>query len=284
MHPINRKRISSEYTWSVPTGRPWVLGDLEQIRSQWQANQQRYDEIKRAANPIVSRFPWSEQNYTTLAQRIVALPRGSIVRLSMEQFALLTRATLSTVSVSQNFALALLSDPTRPEQEARARKLVLTARNTLEAYETILRGIQRAQGAARYVGLGDPVVAPSVVIAGIIAAAIVLVVAGVLVYNLIATQQANEAAVREAEQACARDAAQGRPCSGAEYTARVDAARREQQRWGNIPNLDRLFQNAGSLFFWGGLIVIGGLLGYAAWTAEPARRNLQERLRQGTSL
>jgi hypothetical protein len=50
-----------------------------------------------------------------------------------------------------------------------------------------------------------------------------------------------------------------------------------------VPDLAALFRQAGSLLFWGGLLTVAAGLAYVAWTAEPARRNVEERLRRASS-
>ncbi len=264
-----------------PPGRPWVfgeLGDLASLRAQYRANEARYEEIKRAAQPLIAAHPFSPTGYTELAHRLAGAPRSAVVSISQGQFANLTRAVLSVTSSGQVIAAAMLSDGRRPEQ---TRKILFAVKDALDTYDRMLQGIytisRQAGVAARAVGLGEPLTTGAII--ALVIAVAVIAVAGVLLYALLASLQAASAAWQEADHACARDAAAGRPCSGAQWEEYHRRAQEAQREWGVVPDIAGLLRQFGSLIFWGGLLAIGAALGYAAWTAEPARRNVQERLR-----
>jgi len=278
------------YTWNYPRrdrGRPWTiggLGDLASLRAQYLANETRYDEIKRAATPILAAHPFSASSYADMAQRVVSLPRGTIVRLSLDQFAVLTRGVLSVVSQAQAMAAALLDTPSRQGQ---ARKILFAVKDALDTYDRLLNGIYTASRAPeiarRAVGLGEPVtLTTGGIIAIVIGVTFIITVGAVLLYALFSSLQAASAASAEAQEACERDAAAGRPCSGAQWQEYLRRAQEGQRTFGNVPDLRELFSSLSSLLFWGGLLALGAGLGYLALTAEPARRNVQERLRRAS--
>lgn len=270
-----------------PPGRPWVFGelgaDISALHAKVASNEAAYNKLKTAIDPLLSRFPFAPAAYAQLATRVVATPRAEVLRLGLEQFALISRGVLSSVSRAQNLARALLVAPT-PAQAARAERLLGHAERTMSKYALLLQAVNAAQRGASVAGLGvfgldDATV---LVIAALIAGTLVFLVGAGALYSVLAENQATEAANDEAERACALDAAAGRPCGGATYQDYIRRARESQSLFGFLPNLNELFKQGGSLIFWGGLLVVGGLLGYAAWTAEPARRNVQERLRRST--
>lgn len=254
------------YTWGYPrTGRPWTIGEVPTtVLDQLRANAQNLNELKMRAEPIVREIPWSTDAYVALVRKIVESPRSAMVQISRADLGLLIRGVISTVSQSQILAEGLLTSAATSSQIDRGRRLLFRAKDTMTQLSRVLTAVRPVTG------LG---VWPAVI------GAALLVIAAVLAYQLVASLQANVAAIADAEAACRLDAEAGRPCSGSDYEGYLRRAREEQRNQGSVPNLADLFKNVGSLVFWGGLLTIGALLGYAAWTAEPARRNVQERLR-----
>jgi hypothetical protein len=273
---------ASGYTWDVPRGQPWTIGDLPSLRAQWTANEQRYNEIKLASQPLLAAHPFDGASYADMARQIITTPSGSTIRLTQAQFATITRAVLSETSQGQAQAAALLNDASRSD---RARKILFNVKSALDAYDRALRGImalsRQASAAARAVGLGDPLTTGGI-IAIVIGVAFVILVGAVLLYAVFSSVQAIIISRREANEACARDAAAGRPCTGAQWLEYRERSAAAQRDFGLIPSIDELIRQIGSFAFWGGLLAVGGLLAYAAWTAEPARRNVQERLRRAS--
>jgi len=271
--------------YSVPTGEPWVLGalgaDISALHAKVASNEAEYNKLKTAIDPLLARFPFSPSSYAQLAARVVAAPRAEVLRLGLEQFALVSRGVLSSVSRAQNLARALLAAPTAAQAE-RAERLLNNAERTMSKYAIMLQIVHAAQRGTAAAGLGDPISVSTLAIAALIAGTLVFLVGAGALYSVLAENQAAEAASEEAERACALEAARGRPCGGATYQEYVRRAREGQRTFGFLPNLNELFKHGGALIFWGGLLVIGAALGYAAWTAEPARRNVQERLRRSS--
>jgi hypothetical protein len=265
-----------------PPGRPWVFGelgaDISALHAKVASNEAEYNKLKTAIDPLLSRFPFSETGYRQLAVRVVTAPRAELLRLGLEQFALVSRGVLSSVSRAQNIARALLVAPT-VAQANRAERLLNNAERTMSKYALLLQAVHAAQRGAGAVGLGEPISISTLAIAALIAGTLVFLVGAGALYSVLAENQATENATDEAERACALDAAAGHPCGGATYQDYVRRAREGQRTFGFLPNLNELLKQGGSLIFWGGLLAIGAALGYAAWTAEPARRNVQERLR-----
>jgi hypothetical protein len=260
------------YTWSVPTGQPWVLGAIPQsLRDQARANAQKLDEIKRSADALVREVAWNTDAYVTLVRRIVTSPRDAMLQIGRADLGLLCRGVISNVSQSQILAEGLLANPSAtPAQVDHARRLLFTAKDAMVKLDTVLSAARPVTG-MRGLGAWQFVLGAALVI-----------VAAVLAYQLVASLQLNLTAVAEAREACRRDAETGQPCSGADYQAYLQRALEAQRRNGSVPNLADLFASVSSLVFWGGLLAVAGLLSYAAWTAEPARKNVQERLRQST--
>ena len=276
------------YTWGFPrTGRPWTIGGLETevaatARSLASATA-AFDKLKRGLDPFLRASPFSAPSYDRIA-RFIASARGPI-RLTQDQFTQIARGMLSSTSAALILAGGLLIAPTTSAQVARAAKLIERANRTMQAFLNALSAVRAAQSAAsRATGLGAFVVDDGVlVLAALAAGALVFIVSAGILYLVIAEQQATAAALEEAERACALDASQGRPCTPEAFQAAVRRARETQNEYGLFPNLNELFKQAGSLLFWGGLLAVGAVLGYAAWTAEPARRNVEERLRRASS-
>lgn len=262
------------YTWSVPTGPKWVLGAIPpSLLDQARANAMQLDELKRAADPLISGTPWSTEAYIALVRRAVASPRNALFTLSRADLAILIRGVISTVSQSQILAEGLLANPAATSSQVeRARRLLFTGKDVMVKLDTLLSAARTASSAAGVSGAGLGWVVPVLIAAGV-------VVAAVLVYQVFATTQTNVTAIAEALEACDLDEAAGRPCSGAQYQEYLRRAQEAQRALGAVPDLAALFRQAGSLLFWGGLLAIGAGLAYIAWTAEPARRNVQERLR-----
>ncbi|MGL4257999.1 MAG: hypothetical protein ACRCSL_16820 [Microbacterium sp.] len=268
------------YTWDVPRGAPWTLGDLGNVaslREQLRANDLRIDAAKRALEPIIGRYPFDPSKYTSLAERVLA-NRNAIVRLSMEQFALLSRAMLSATTRNQTLVRGLLAGSPSPTQQSYAQRLLSTTKAALTDYDRILLAVQQGQRASRFVNLaGDPVVTPSIIVAGILAGTVVILVGGFLLYTLLASLQTATIAAREAERICELEQAAGRPCGGADWQRFVEQSRDDQRRLGLIPDINAVLKRGQNMLFAAGMVVIAGLLGYAAWTAEPARRQFAAR-------
>lgn len=266
------------YTWSVPRGPKWVLGDLSTTRALLAQVSSDYDKIKRGAQPLLERYPFSAATYTQIATSVVAAPRASTMRLGMGEFTQVCRGVLSTVARSISLAQGLLTSPHDVAQN-RAKVLLLAATRTISTFRLVLTSVNLLNRGARAAGLGVLVADDILILAALAAGTLVFLVGAGALYSVIADAQANEQANAEAERACALDAAAGRPCGGAEFQAALNRARESQNEWGFLPNLSELFKKGGSLLFWGGLLTVAAVLGYAAYTAEPARRNVQERLR-----
>jgi hypothetical protein len=270
------------YTWDVPRGRPWVLGEIPQsLRDQARANSQNLAALKTSADPLVRAVPWSTEAYAGFVRRVVTSPQGAILRVTREDLGLLVRGVISNVGQSQILAEGLLANPRATEaQISRARRLLFSAKDVMVKLERMLNAarpltsrLSAATGAAAgaATGIGD------LSIPVILLAAAVVLVAAFVVYQLVASLQLNVTAIAEANEACRLDAEAGNPCSGTDYQEYLRRALEEQRRNGFVPNLDDLFKQGGSLLFWGGLLVLGAGLAYAAWTAEPARRSFAQR-------
>ncbi len=132
-------------------------------------------------------------------------------------------------------------------------------------------------------GLGElgVVLADDAVMAIIIAAGVLIGVAlllGVYVYV-----HQSQAASDEADRACAAGAAAGQPCTSADWSAAHAAAAAAERSLSPLPNFNDLFQQAGSLLFWGGMAAVVAAIAYAGWTAAPAAAITRERLRARAS-
>lgn len=265
------------YTWDVPRGRPWVLGEIPQsLRDQARANAQRLASLKTAADPLVREVPWRTDAYSSLVRRVTTSPRGAILQITRADLGLLVRGVISQVSQSQILSDGLLANPRATSaQIERARRLLFSAKDIMVQLERMLAAARPLTGRSSQ-GLGELGVWEFAL------AAVVLLVAAVLVYALVSSMQLNVTAIAEAREACRLDAEAGQPCSGADYQAYLQAALAQQRENGAVPNLSDLFSSASSLLFWGGLLAVAGLLGYAAWAAEPARRQFAARF-QGLS-
>ena len=78
------------YTWDVPRGRPWVLGEIPQsLRDQARANAQRLASLKTAADPLVREVPWRTDAYSSLVRRVTTSPRGAILQITRADLGLL---------------------------------------------------------------------------------------------------------------------------------------------------------------------------------------------------
>lgn len=265
------------YTWDVPRGRPWVLGDLA-FDDELRETQRDYDKLKRGLEPLVSGAPFDAAVYERIARFVVAAPASTTLRLTREQFAQVARGTLSTAARAITLAQVLAAPGATPAQLSRARELLTRARRNIEVFSAAVQAIRTAQRASRAVGLGGFVVDDAVLVLAALAAGTLIAVIGVgFLIATISEQQATEAAIREADAVCAREAEQGRPCGGPAYQEALRRAREAQNEYGFVPNLNDLFKQGGSLLFWGGLLVLGAGLAYAAWTAEPARKSFAQR-------
>lgn len=286
-----RRTAMAGYTWNYPRserGRPWVLGSVATeaagARGALDGAQIAYNKLKTALQPLLDATPFSAAEYERIARFAAAQPRSATLQISKAQFTQIARGMLSTSSAALTLASSLLVAPSTSAQVARAAGLIARANAVMSRFSQALGQIRAAQSlASRATSLGIYGVDDSVLIlAAIIAGTLIILFGAYELFAIIVEQQRTQNAIEEATRACEYDAAQGRPCSTADFQAAVEAARRTQQENGLIPNLNDLVEAGGSLLFWGGLLTIGALLGYAAWTAEPARRNVQERLRRST--
>lgn len=266
------------YTWDVPRGRPWTIGDLgaipQTLRDQARANGQNLASLKTAADPLLRSTPWNTETYVALVQRILASPRNALLELSRADLGILVRGVISQVAQSQTLAEGLLANTNASTgQVERARRLLFSAKD-------VMRNLERLLNASRAVGLSG--LGGELGVWQFVAGAAVVVVVAVLAYALVSSLQVNVTAIAEAREACRRDAEAGRPCSGADYQRYLQLALEAQRENGTVPNLSDLFKSGSSLLFWGGLLAVAGVLGYAAWAAEPARRQFASRF-QGLS-
>lgn len=274
------------FTWSVPNGRPWVLGSLSSEQQTLSARvlemQAEYDALKRSLVPLTERYPFSPRSYEGIARAIVAKPRDATVRLTLEQFAQVSRGALSTVARSIALSQGILAAPATSSQLAKVRTMLMRSTRVMESYSTAVLAAslgQRAVGSAASLGFA---IETGAAIAALIVGSLIFVVGVGTLYSILAEQQSAEEANKAAMVACAYDAQRGSPCGGAQYMAYAEQARQAQNEWGLMPDLNDLFKQGGSLLFWGGMLTIAGFLGYAAFTAEPARRNVQESVRRAS--
>lgn len=274
------------FTWQVPTGRPWTLGSLsseqEALSARLRLMQAEYNALKRGLAPLTEQYPFSPRSYESIARAVAAKPRSETVRLTLEQFAQVSRGALSTIAQSIAISRGILAAPATASQLAKVRTMQMRATRVMESYFGAVMAAnagQRAVSAATGLAFAPHI---GVAIAALVVGSIIFVVGVGTLYSLLAEQQAAEAANKAALVACALDAERGNPCGGARYMEYVEQARQTQHDWGLVPDLNDLFKQAGSLLFWGGMLTVAGFLGYAAWTAEPARRNVQESLRRSS--
>lgn len=274
------------FTWQVPTGRPWVLGSLSSEQQTLSARvlemQAEYDELKRGLAPLTDRYPFSPQSYENIARAVVAKPRGATVRLTLEQFAQISRGALATVARSIAISQGILAAPATASQLAKVRTMLMRSTRVMESYSAAVLAAslgQRAAGSASTLGFAPAI---GVAIAALVVGSLIFVVGVGVLYSVLAEQQSAEEANKAALLACAFDAQRGNPCGGAQYMAYAEQARRAQNEWGLMPDLNDLFKQGGSLLFWGGMLTVVGVLGYAAFTAEPARRHVQESMRRAS--
>ena len=276
----------TDWVWDVPRGRPWTLGSttssrVASLQAQFQANDSFYEQLKTASSGLLSRYVFDVNSYEAIARSIAGTSGSVLVRLTAAQFAQLTRAALSVISQGQALAQGIIYSASPSEaQLTRASKLLAANKRTAVQFSNILNAIQGGQSrASSAISLNAFVIDDAAAIfAGVIAATVIVVVGSALVYSFLSTVQANRTAIDEASRACELDEAQGNPCSGTQWQTYVSTAQRHQQDFGTVPNLNSLLESGSSLLFWGGLLAVAGVLGYAAWTAEPARRTLQTKM------
>jgi hypothetical protein len=241
-----------------------------------------YDALKRSLAPLTEQYPFSPRSYESIARAIVAKPRGATVRLTLEQFAQVSRGALSVVARSIVLSQGILAAPATASQLAKVRTMQMREARVLDGYSAAVLAAslgQRAVGSAAALSFAPAIGAA---IAALLVGSLIFVVGVGTLYSLLAEQQAAEAANEAAMAACALDAERGNPCGGARYMEYVEQARQTQHDWGLVPDLNDLFKQVGSLLFWGGMLTVVGVLGYAAFTAEPARRNVQESMRRAS--
>lgn len=260
------------------------LGEVAASLTRTQAAHARFQALKTDVQQLINRMPTIEPtSFLVMARRISEMPRDTIVRLTADELATMLRAALSVVGSNLGLANAMLIGPNAAANEAKALKLVQTAEVVLTATDNVLYAINTARDAAdraaRAVGLSDPVVIPTgALIAGIIAGAIVIVVAGVLLYTLFASISAAMESYQAAQQACDRDAAAGRPCTGEAWTEYREAAQAQQRESGVVPNFDGFFQRAGNTAIAVGVGVVALAIGYGLWVTAPAAALTRDRL------
>lgn len=249
--------------------------------------QARYLALKADVQPLLTRFPNLDgATYRQMAERVVAMPRDALVRMTASEFGLIMRAAIAATAQNIGLANAILTGPSAAQLEGQAVKLLQTAESVMTAIERVLAIIATtddyAGRAARAVGLSEPVSA-GVVIAAIIGGTIVAVIAIGALYVLFAQISAAVESYTAVEQACALRAASGNPCTGEDamaYRARVA----EQQRLnGVVPNVNDLFNKGLNAVIVTGVAVVAGLFAYGLWVTAPAAREVRGSLARKAS-
>lgn len=262
------------------------LGTVTDLQTRLDVLQSEYDSLKAETRALVASHPELDAvSFQEFARRVATLAPGTVLRLTLGQFQQLTNATLIATTGNLTRARALM--PLGDAMRSRIDKLLTAAKNNLHAYRNLLDGIEQANASADYVrravGLSALGVAPAVIIAGIIASTIVVVVTAALVYAKLSADHASTVASQEADRMCAADAAAGTPCTGAQRARYLSDVHEAETSSGLVPDIGDAIRQVGNTVFWGGMLVVGGLLAYGAWITAPAASITRERLRAGAS-
>jgi hypothetical protein len=287
---------------NFPLGPRWHalrgLGDVRQdaIRAKLASVTAQYNTTMTNATKLLAAFgPLDESALLNLGAAIKALKArdaGAIVRITGAQFTGIVRMGLAAAKGNIVRAEAI-TNGNLAGHEAIAETLLNAAERVLQGVGHIVNDSTSAIGAASSYAFGRVetrtanlsefgiVIADDVAIAAIVAVGVLLSIAilgGIYIYV-----HQSQAASDAADLACERDAAAGRPCTGGEWVTYRDRAVEQERRLSPVPDLNPLFQQAGSLLFWGGLAVVGAAIAYAGWTTAPAAAITRERLRARAS-
>ena len=274
------------------------LGDVRQdaIVAKLASVVDAYNTTNTNATKLLAAFgPMSAPALLSLGQAIKTLKQrdpGAIVRLTGAQFCGIVRMGLAAAKGNIARAQAIVNG-NLSGHETIAEDLLNAAERVLQGVGHIVNDSTSAIGTASSYAFGRVetrtanlselgiVIADDVAITAIIAVGVLLSIAilgGIYIYI-----HQSQAASENADRACAAGAASGHPCTTADWTAAHDAAAAAERSLSPIPDLNPLFQQAGSLLFWGGMAAVVAAIAYAGWTAAPAAAITRERLRAGAA-
>jgi hypothetical protein len=272
---------------------------VQALRGRYLSVSNRVGAIDAALSQLTARFgpnaPGQMQQVSSLIlnakNRAGSSDRGIGLSLSPEQIAILCNASLSRVKT--NLAVAkdmIVNAPaeTAVRNSAIINKLLATSGATLSNLDEMLGSIRSAQDASssfrRMIGLnelGEALTLSSGAIIGlIVGGAAILVLSLYFAYTLLTSYLESERAHDEAIEACEYNARAGRPCTGNDFQAAIEASRETQTKHGSPDPLAPIFEGIGSgvnALFW----IFGiGLIGYGVFVTLPAAKAARERLKQ----
>jgi len=279
-----------------------VLRDIAASRASIAVADAKFNELKSRASKLLAIYgPLDQATLDRFRAAVRGKGPGFFASMGAAEFAGLIRLFLSASAYNINIAHALLNGPDPESRETTINLLISTAMNLLAALDTLVRGAQATQDAIASVirtagsvaqsmslggfphgrrgGLRDLGFEPVEIVAGLV---VIFIVVAALAYAFTQWEAAQSAAAT-ADAACDRAAAAGSPCTAADYARIHDQALEAATRLSIIPNIGQAISSAGSLFFWGGLAIVGAAVAYGAWVAAPAATTARERLRAGAA-
>jgi hypothetical protein len=272
---------------------------VQALRNRYLSVSNRVLAVDSALSQVTARFgpnsPGQMQQVSSLIlnakSRAGSSDRGVGLALSPEQIAVLCNASLSRVKINLAVAKDMIvnaPEETAVRNSAIINKLIATSGATLSNLDEMLGSIRSAQDASssfrRMIGLnglGEPLTLSAGAIIGlIVGGAAILVLSLYFAYTLLTNYLQSERAHDEAIEACEYNARAGRPCTGNDFQAAIEASRETQTRHGGPDPLAPLFEGIGSgvnaLFWIGGI----SLAAYVAFVTLPAAMAARERLKR----